>query len=84
MSASWDPDREGSLLGTDEFAQNVDNIKSGLSRSRENALLREKVDMSIYTQDEMDAFDINQKRKSSSSSRPTKKSFTEKMEDEME
>ena len=81
MSASWDPDREGSLLGTDEFAQNVDNIKSGLSRSRENALLREKVDMSIYTQDEMDAFDINQKK---SSSRPNKKSFTEKMEDEME
>ena len=36
MSASWDEDREGSFLGTDEFSKNVDNIKEGLSRSREN------------------------------------------------
>ena len=41
MSASWDEDREGSFLGTDEFSKNVDNIKEGLSRSRENARLRE-------------------------------------------
>ena len=43
MSASWDPDREGSFLGTDEFQRNVENIQTGLKRSRENAILREKV-----------------------------------------
>lgn len=45
MSASWDPEREGSVLGTDEFARNVDNIKGGLSRSRENAQVREQIMM---------------------------------------
>ncbi len=44
MSASWDPDREGSFLGFDEFSKNLDNIKTGLSRSRENAILRDKMD----------------------------------------
>lgn len=43
MSASWDPDREGSFLGTEEFSKNVGNIKDGLSRSRENARLRDKM-----------------------------------------
>jgi hypothetical protein len=44
MSASWDPDREGSFAGLDEFNTNLGNIKTGLSRSRENAILREKMD----------------------------------------
>jgi len=43
MSASWDPDREGSFLGTDEFAKNLENIKEGLGRSRENAVLRDNI-----------------------------------------
>lgn len=43
MSASWDPEREGSVLGTDEFSRNIDNIKGGLSRSRENAQVREQI-----------------------------------------
>lgn len=43
MSASWDADREGSLLGTEEFQRNVNNIKDGLSRSRENAVLRDRM-----------------------------------------
>jgi len=43
MSASWDPEREGSILGTDEFSRNIDNIKGGLSRSRENAQIREQI-----------------------------------------
>ncbi|KAL3927150.1 MAG: hypothetical protein SGBAC_013196 [Bacillariaceae sp.] len=42
VSTSWDEDREGSLLGTDEFSKNVNNIKEGLSRSKENARLRER------------------------------------------
>jgi hypothetical protein len=44
MSASWDPDREESgVLGIDEFKRNVDSLRGGLSRSRENALIRERM-----------------------------------------
>jgi len=43
MSASWDPEREGSVLGTDEFSRNIDNIKGGLNRSRDNAAVREQI-----------------------------------------
>ncbi|CAB9514836.1 Protein of unknown function (DUF3464) [Seminavis robusta] len=43
VSASWDEEREGSLLGIDEFQKNVGNIKEGLDRSKENLLLREKM-----------------------------------------
>ena len=47
MSTSWDPDREESGLGFDEFQKNVGILGEGLSRSRENALLRERMaDMS--------------------------------------
>lgn len=77
MSASWDPDREGSFLGTDEFSQNLDNIKTGLSRSRENAVLREKMDKAVFSQEELDTLDSDTKKE-------PKKSFTEKMGDELE
>lgn len=43
MSASWDPDREGSTMGVDEFNRNIDSLKDGLKRSRENAVLRERM-----------------------------------------
>jgi hypothetical protein len=43
LSASWDPDREGDFFGADEFKQNMENIKAGLSRSRDNAVLRDKI-----------------------------------------
>lgn len=43
MSASWDPEKEGSLLGTEEFKTNFGNIQAGLKRTRENAILREKM-----------------------------------------
>ena len=43
MSASWDPEVEGSTLGIDEFKNNVDSLKSGLQRSRENLVVREKM-----------------------------------------
>jgi len=43
MSASWDPEVEGSTLGIDEFKSNVDSLKSGLQRSRENLVTREKM-----------------------------------------
>ncbi|KAL7557206.1 hypothetical protein ACA910_001274 [Epithemia clementina (nom. ined.)] len=43
MSASWDEDREGDLLGIDEFKTNLANIQEGLDRSKENARLRDKL-----------------------------------------
>jgi hypothetical protein len=43
LSSSWDENREGSFLGTEEFERNINNIKEGLGRSRENAILREKM-----------------------------------------
>lgn len=43
LSASWDPDREGSVLGAAEFRRNLGSIQEGLRRSRDNALLREKL-----------------------------------------
>ena len=76
MSASWDPEREGSVLGTDEFSRNIDNIKGGLSRSRENAQIREQI-----------MVEENRSRMASPSKAPKKpaaSSFTEKMGDEME
>lgn len=53
ISASWDPEIEGSALGITEFQTNIGNIQSGLRRSRENLLLREK--MNKIPQDEMDS-----------------------------
>lgn len=43
MSASWDDDVEGSALGFDEFKKNFGSIQGGLKRTRENAILREKM-----------------------------------------
>lgn len=43
MSASWDEDVEGSALGFEEFGNNLDSLKSGLNRSRENAVVRERM-----------------------------------------
>lgn len=43
LSASWDDDREGSGLGVDEFQKNMSSLKEGLSRTKENTLLREKM-----------------------------------------
>jgi len=42
MSASWDPESDGSVLGVEEFNKNVDNLKEGLGRSREHTIKREK------------------------------------------
>lgn len=43
MSASWDEDKEGSFLGVEEFTNNLDSLKGGLSRSKENLVLRERM-----------------------------------------
>lgn len=43
MSASWDEDVEGSLFGFEEFGNNLNSLKSGLSRSRDNLVVREQM-----------------------------------------
>mmetsp|Transcript_12521 Transcript_12521/g.29895 ORF Transcript_12521/g.29895 Transcript_12521/m.29895 type:complete len:271 (+) Transcript_12521:184-996(+) len=77
MSTSWDEDREGSFLGTDEFSTNLDNIKEGLSRSKENAMLREK--MYDYSPDEIENVD-----KVDASKVKRKQSFGDKLGDGMD
>mmetsp|Transcript_16520 Transcript_16520/g.45752 ORF Transcript_16520/g.45752 Transcript_16520/m.45752 type:complete len:290 (-) Transcript_16520:460-1329(-) len=77
MSASWDEDREGSFLGGDEFQKNVDSIKDGLSRSRENARLRDQM---ISVPDA--AFDNLDKKEEAKAKKSA--SFVEKMGDELD
>ena len=77
MSASWDPDREGSFLGFDEFSKNVDNIKTGLSRSRENAILRDKMD-------DFTATEIAELERKVASKEKRQQSFGEKFGEELE
>lgn len=62
LSASWDDDREGSGgFGLDEFNKNVGSLKGGLSRAKENALLREK--MAGLSEDEIQrALDDQERR----------------------
>jgi len=44
LSTNWDDDgREGSALGVDEFQKNVGSLREGLSRTKENTILREKM-----------------------------------------
>lgn len=77
VSTSWDEDREGSLLGTDEFSKNVNNIKEGLSRSKENARLRERA--YNYSPDEIvnvDKVDTGKERR--------KRSLSDKLGDGMD
>jgi len=76
MSASWDPEREGSVLGTDEFSRNIDNIKGGLKRSGENAQIREQI-----------MIEENRSRQQQAQAKPKKPpaaSLTEKMGDEFD
>jgi hypothetical protein len=54
MSTSWDTDREGSGLGLDEFSKNLGNIKEGLSRSKQNQILRDR--MYEYSPEEIDNY----------------------------
>ena len=79
MSASWDEDREGSMLGTEEFSRNLGSISEGLSRSRENALLREK--MKYISPDDLAALE---KSKKEAAEKKRQQSFDEKLGEELE
>jgi hypothetical protein len=76
MSASWDPEREGSVLGTDEFSRNIDNIKGGLNRSRDNAAVREQIMVEENRMRQMQAPKEPKK--------PAATSLAEKMGDELD
>jgi hypothetical protein len=81
MSASWDEDREGDLLGVDEFQKNLGNIKEGLGRSRENAILRDR--MANLGPDEMNLAltDLERREKAQQQKKQTLES---KLKDELE
>mmetsp|Transcript_286 Transcript_286/g.447 ORF Transcript_286/g.447 Transcript_286/m.447 type:complete len:100 (+) Transcript_286:3-302(+) len=61
VSSSWDNDRDGSVLGVDEFQKNVGSLRDGLSRTKENAVLREKM-MGLSEDEIQRAIDGQEKR----------------------
>jgi hypothetical protein len=83
MSASWDP--EGDLLGTEEFSRNLDNIREGLGRSRENALLRDKME-SLSGEELQRAMDDLERKEAAEAKRMSMKSqtLTSKLKDELD
>jgi Photosynthesis affected mutant 68 len=81
MSASWDPDREGSALGWDEFQRNSKNLKDGFGRSRDNAILREKMTGLSPNELETALSDLDQRE---TAERKRQQSLQGKLRDELE
>lgn len=81
MSASWDSDREGSALGVDEFSNNLDSIRAGLKRSKENLIIREQ--MAGLPEGEIEAA-IRALDKKDERAKMKKMSLEEKMKKELE
>jgi hypothetical protein len=90
LSASWDEDDDrekndgetsGDLLGFNEVKRNVDNIKTGLSRSRDNALVREQ--MARLGDDEIQAAlrDLNEREKTKTTVKP--QTLQQKLDDSL-
>ena len=46
MSASWEPENDGSLLGIDEFKINLQRVRDGLKRTSETAALKDDIETS--------------------------------------
>jgi hypothetical protein len=44
LSASWEPENEGSKLGVSEFKTNLGRIRDGLKRTRETAELKDEIE----------------------------------------
>eukprot|EP00551_Chaetoceros_affinis_P000679 CAMPEP_0203642932 /NCGR_PEP_ID=MMETSP0088-20131115/8354_1 /ASSEMBLY_ACC=CAM_ASM_001087 /TAXON_ID=426623 /ORGANISM="Chaetoceros affinis, Strain CCMP159" /LENGTH=289 /DNA_ID=CAMNT_0050498929 /DNA_START=1 /DNA_END=870 /DNA_ORIENTATION=+ len=81
MSASWDPEVEGSLIGAEEFKTNLGNIQDGLKRSRENAILRDKMAGLPEAEIQRAIRDLD---KRDAKAKKSKMSMDEKMDSEME
>lgn len=81
MSASWDPEREGDLVGGEEFSRNLGSIKDGFGRSRENALLRDK--MAGLTGEELDKA-IKELDRREAAENKRMQSLSNKLKDELE
>ena len=64
-------------MGVDEFSKNVDNIKTGLSRSRENAILRDRID-------EFSPAEIANLERMESAKEKRQQSFGDKFKDELD
>jgi len=79
ISASWDEDRDGSFLGIDEFQSNVQNIKDGLGRSKENAVLRDRMSNLSGSEIEAALADLERREKKKANKG---KSFKQKLEEE--
>ncbi|CAM9122483.1 unnamed protein product [Phaeothamnion confervicola] len=44
VSTSWDPEREGSFTGVDEFKTNIESLKEGLARTGQRQEIREEIE----------------------------------------
>lgn len=83
MSASWDPDEEGSTLGVDEFSKNLGNLQDGLKRSKENLILRETMAGMPEAEIESAIRDLD-RRDSQKLKKQQSRSLSSKLENELE
>jgi hypothetical protein len=86
MSSSWDEDREGiegDFLGTQEFGRNLENIREGLGRSRENALLRDKME-SLTGEELKQAMDNLERKEAAAAKKVSGQSLSSKLDNELE
>jgi len=84
MSASWDPEEKGSAVGVKEFATNIRSIQDGLRRSRENLLLREKMNRIPEDEIESSVSDLERKEKRNERRQRDSAGLKEKLDRELE
>mmetsp|Transcript_5953 Transcript_5953/g.12536 ORF Transcript_5953/g.12536 Transcript_5953/m.12536 type:complete len:87 (+) Transcript_5953:300-560(+) len=86
MSTSWDEDRteEEGILGLGEFQKNVGNIQEGLQRSKENAILRDKMATSSNPQQMAQALKSLDAKEEKSQKSKAPASLQSKLQDELE
>jgi Photosynthesis affected mutant 68 len=82
MSASWDPDREGSFFGFDEVQKNIQNIQQGFVRTKENAVLRDRM-IDLSDDEVQDALKDLDKREQKQQQKTVQKSFESRLENEL-
>jgi Photosynthesis affected mutant 68 len=83
MSSSWDPETEGDLLGVNEFQNNLKNIQQGFDRSKENAILREKLS-GLSTEEVQSALQDLEKREQKKQQQQQQQQLQNKIQNELE